>query len=248
MPDDRRPNGLTARHELRSDEQAHEVLASYQAHSRTTPLDPASEARIWQHLRKDIIAKRVGRAQRLRWPLALGLGLATSGILAIGVAVFLPRAPAHISSIPQRSVAEAKAQALVATRLRSRGAVTIPTPMREGSRVGAGTDAHADFAIASDLVRVTEDSSLVLDVMTHRRVVFSLQRGRVLVHADPTRSATRTLIIESPFGEVAVVGTVFEVDTRGGGRVATLRGTVNVQIATDRMKVASGYDTFGCER
>jgi FecR-like protein len=154
-------------------------------------------------------ADRQRRMSRTRW--VVGLGLAASLALGIGVAVHVRRGSVDAN---QNSAIVAEVQGAVVVTEAGQSRVLSHGSSLELHTVGeieTAPDAQADIRSQKSLVHLSPATKLTVPQATSVEERYRLALGRVDVSVDKSSRITRSVVVETPNAEVVVHGTVFAV-------------------------------------
>jgi hypothetical protein len=154
-------------------------------------------------------ADRQHRRSRTRW--VVGLGLAASVALGIGVAAHVRRASVDASQA-SAIVAEVQGAVVVTesgqSRVLSHGSSLTLHAVGE---IETAPDAQAEIHSQKSLVHLSPDTKLTVPQATSVEERYRLALGHVDVSVDKDSRITRSVVVETPNAEVVVHGTVFAV-------------------------------------
>jgi hypothetical protein len=180
-------------------------------------------------VRESADRQREQRTSRARW--VVGLGLAASLVLGIGVAGHLRSSPTEAN---QASVIVAEVQGAVVvtesgqSRVLSRGSSLALHAVGE---IETAPDAQAEIHSQKSLVHLSPATKLTVPQATTVEERYRLALGRVDVSVDKDSKLTRSVVVETPNAEVVVHGTVFAVGVASRAQhtvteVSVTRGSV----------------------
>jgi hypothetical protein len=179
------------------------------------------------------------RSAGRRWLLAAAIGA-----VAVAIAWTFMRPPVEPSSVTVATFIASRGAVRVAAAARS-AAVVSGDPLPAGTHIETGAAGSALLSVAAVAMRVGPGTAL--DLERADRVV--LQRGRIYVDSGPPGRAGASLVIVTALGNVAHVGTQFQVQYDPGRllSVAVREGRVRLITAgneqtlskTDAATVAS---------
>jgi hypothetical protein len=154
-------------------------------------------------------ADRQQRMSRARW--VVGLGLAASVALGIGVAAHVRRASVNASQA-SATVAEVQGAVVVTesgqSRVLSHGSSLTLHAVGE---IETAPDAQAEIHSQKSLVHLSPATKLTVPQATSVEERYRLALGHVDVSVDKDSRITRSVVVETPNAEVVVHGTVFAV-------------------------------------
>ena len=154
-------------------------------------------------------ADRKRRALRTR--LVLGLSLAATLVLGIGVAVHLHR-PAGDNALASAVVAEVHGAVVVTEAGESRVlAHGSELSLRTLGEIETAPDAQAEIRSKKSVLRISPATKLTVPQATNVEERYRLALGRVDVSVDKDSRILRSVVVETPNAEVVVHGTVFAV-------------------------------------
>jgi hypothetical protein len=154
-------------------------------------------------------ADRQQRMSRTRW--VVGLGLAASVALGIGVAAHVRRTSVDASQA-SAIVAEVQGAVVVTesgqSRVLSHGSSLTLHAVGE---IETAPDAQAEIHSQKSLVHLSPATKLTVPQATSVEERYRLALGHVDVSVDKDSPITRSVVVETPNAEVVVHGTVFAV-------------------------------------
>jgi hypothetical protein len=162
------------------------------------------------------------RSAGRRWLLA-----AAVAAVAVAIAWTFVRPPMQSGSTAAGTFIASRGTVRIAAAA-ARAAVVSGDPLPAGTRIETGAAGAALLSVAAVAMRVGPDT--VLDLERPGRVL--LQRGRIFVDSGTTAQARANLVIVTALGEVAHVGTRFQVQFDPGRSLAVAVRDGRVRLMT----------------
>ena len=183
------------------------------------PLSPEAEARVWRRVRgpdeHPAWARHPGFVaslwNALGWPqlAGIGVGAAVATIAVAWILVAQPFLPAW------RAVEVTRQEGAVSLVRGTRQAESLKqrAKLRVGDDVQTGADGEARISVAGHQCVALRSTALRVRSLAKKQVELQLEQGAAAFKSDPQRSQAPALRVVLPRATVAVIGTIFWLET-----------------------------------